>query len=255
MHVVARGVSLHLQELGERSTRPAVVMLHGLLLGSVASWYFTAAPTLAEARRVLLYDLRGHGLSERTPRGYDVATMAGDLEALLAARGDDAAPVDLVGHSFGALVALRYALDHPGHVRRLVLVEAPMPPSQFHELDAFVARPAAELLDALPVALRGLVARGGRRAARFTESMRFFVEDSSLLADLRAEPDVSNEVLATLRASTLCVYGDRSSCRAVGDRLASVIPGAKLVVLPGGHYLHLDAAPALARAIVEHLDG
>src|SRR5262249_25639953 len=108
MDVVARSVRFHTQELGA-GERPSVVMLHGLLIGSLASWYFTAAPALAERRRVLLYDLRGHGRSERTADGYDVATMASDLAELAAPF--DARPIDLVGHSFGALVALRFALD------------------------------------------------------------------------------------------------------------------------------------------------
>ncbi|MGH7285457.1 MAG: alpha/beta fold hydrolase, partial [Polyangiaceae bacterium] len=53
------GVALHVQRLGENGS--PVVMLHGLFVGSMASWYFTAAPALAEKHRVLLYDLRGNG--------------------------------------------------------------------------------------------------------------------------------------------------------------------------------------------------
>ena len=70
------GVRLHWQELG---SGPPLVMLHGLLVGSLATWYFTAAPALAARGHVVLYDLRGHGLSERAPSGYDVATQ---IEAL-----------------------------------------------------------------------------------------------------------------------------------------------------------------------------
>ena len=106
----------------------SVVMLHGLLIGSLASWYFTAAPALAKRHRVMLYDLRGHGRSERVASGYDLVTQTGDLQEL-ADRFDDR-PIDLVGHSYGGLIALRFALDHPGRVRRLVLVEAPLPPSR-----------------------------------------------------------------------------------------------------------------------------
>lgn len=258
--IQARGVTFHTQELGPRAPgAPGVVMLHGLFTGSLAAWYFTAAPALARSRRVLLFDLRGHGRSERAPSGYDLATMAGDLDALAAAfqAGDGAppAPLDLVGHSYGALVALRFALDHPARVRRLALVEAPLPPSRFGDLEEFAARAPAEMAEALPEGMRAAFGHTGRRSTRLIASLRFLAEESSLLADLRAEPDIPDTALARLSCPVLCVYGDRSSCRPVGDRLARALPDARLVVLPGGHYLHLDATEALTAALVEFLDG
>jgi pimeloyl-ACP methyl ester carboxylesterase len=140
-------------------------------------------------------------------------------------------------------------------VRRLVIVEAPLPPSSFHDLDAFAARTPEQMASALPDDLRAFVAQGGRRAARFLDSIRFLVSESSLMADLRREQDIPDDALARLDCPGLCVYGDRSSCRPVGDRLARVLPRARLEVLPGGHYLHLDATADLTRHIVELLDG
>ena len=264
MDVVANGVKFHVQELdgaglgapsshgspGPGAPRTPVVMLHGLLVGTLAAWYFTAAPALAAKRRVRMYDLRGHGRTERVREGYDIATMAADLGALSEGMG----PVDLVGHSFGALVALRFALDHPGRVRRLVIVEAPLPPSRFDELESFAARSPAQMIEALPADLRAFLAQGGRKAARLFESIRFLVEDTPMIASLRAEPDIPDEALARLDRPVLCVYGDRSSCRAVGDRLVRALPSAKLVVLSGGHYLHIDATADLTAAIVGFLD-
>ena len=55
--------------------------------------------------------------------------------------------------------------------------------------------------------------------------------------------------------TTLLAYGDRSACAPAGARLARVLPAARLRMLPGGHYLHLDARAELTAALVEHLDG
>jgi pimeloyl-ACP methyl ester carboxylesterase len=239
--VVANGIEHHVQDLGAGSP---VVMLHGLLIGSLASWYFTSAPALAKTHRVRVYDLRGHGRSALAATGYDVRTLAGDLGVLA---GD--APVDLVGHSWGALVALRFAIDHPERVRRLVLVEAPLPPSSVSEMDAFVT--GGDLGSALPAQMN----IAGRRGERLVRALARLVRETSLVADLRAERDPDPAELARVRAPTLVVTGDRSSCAPGGERLAREIPGARLLVLPGGHYVHLDARDALTAAIVEHLDG
>src|SRR6185503_19488139 len=228
--------------LGTAGTR--VVMLHGLLLGSAASWYFTSAPALAKTHRVRVYDLRGHGMSELAPTGYGVRSMAADLAALV---DDD--QVDLVGHSWGALTALHFALDQPERVRRLVLVEAPVPPSSVTEMAAFLD--GGDLASALPAQLRV----AGRRGERLVRALSRLVLDTTLVDDLRAERDPDPAELARLHCPTLLVYGDRSSCAPGGRKLAEAIPGARHVTLPGGHYLHLDARDALTDHIVEFLDG
>jgi len=240
--LAANGLALHVQDLGEAGS--PVVMVHGLLIGSLASWYFTSAPALARRHRVRVYDLRGHGLSEHATTGYDVRTMAGDLAAVAGTE-----PIDLVGHSWGALIALRFALDHPERVRRLVLVEAPLPPSSVAEMAAFLE--GGDLAAALPAQMRAT----GRRGERLVRALSRLVLETSLVADLRAERDPDPVELAHLRCPTLIVYGDRSTCAPGGARLAEAIPGSRHEVLAGGHYLHLDARDALTGLIAEHLDG
>jgi pimeloyl-ACP methyl ester carboxylesterase len=252
--IEANGLALNVQDLGASGTR--VVMLHGLLIGSAASWYFTSAPALAKNHRVRVYDLRGHGMSAHAPAGYGVRSMASDLAALV-----DEPQVDLVGHSWGALIALRFALDQPQRVRRLVLVEAPVPPSSVTEMAAFLdpeptgpgfTRPGVtDLASALPAQLRV----SGRRGDRLVKALSRLVLDTTLVDDLRAERDPDPVELARLSCPTLLVYGDRSSCASGGRKLAEAIPGARHVTLPGGHYLHLDARDALTEHIAEFLDG
>jgi pimeloyl-ACP methyl ester carboxylesterase len=227
-----RGLSFHTQVLGDG---PPAVMLHGLLVGSLATWYFGAAPRLARKHRVLMYDLRGHGKSERPRDGYDLGSMVADLEALL----DDfsSEPATLVGHSFGALVALRLAQLRPERVRRLALVEAPLPPSHAGEIAEFLARSPEAMAAALPEVMRG------RRALLHIAAL---AGETTLLADLAAERDMTDGELARVRVPTLLVYGDRSACLPTGERLSRVLPDARLVTLPGGHFLPVEAGAALA---------
>ncbi len=254
MHIRTRdGVKLHVQVLG---SGPPVVMLHGLLVGNMTTWYWTAAPRLAERHRVILFDLRGHGLSDRAPTGYDVGTMARDLEAVVdeLAAGE---AVSLVGHSYGAVTALSFALRHPDRVSKLALVEAPLPPSRLEEMDRFLGQSPDTMLEALPGVLRDALAGGreSRRGRRLLESLTFLATGSSLFADLRRAEDVPDESLSALRCPLLALYGTQSSCRPTGERLARRVAGARHVELPGGHFLPLEAPAAVTQALVEHLDG
>jgi pimeloyl-ACP methyl ester carboxylesterase len=243
------GIELHVQELGQG---PPLIMLHGLLLGNMATWYWTAAPELARTHRVILFDLRGHGRSQRTATGYDVERMTSDLESLIVRLTDE--PVSIIGHSYGALVGLNFALRHPDRVRKLAVVEAPLPPSSFSELDVFLNAPEGELVRALPEAIRAKLAARGRQSARFVQSVRFLAEQTSLVSDLRSAADVPDAVLARLRCPLLAVYGTDSSCRPTGQRLARVVPGASLIEMSGGHFLPLELPRALTGVLRRFID-
>jgi pimeloyl-ACP methyl ester carboxylesterase len=244
------GLKLHVQELGRGDP---VVMLHGLLIGSMATWYFTVAPILALRHHVVLYDLRGHGLSERAPTGYDLDTMGEDLRAVV--DGQTRGPVTLVGHSYGAAVALHFALSHPDRVAKLVVVEAPLPPSRLEELDGFLGKAPDAMVQALPEALQQALGRRGRQAARLLDSLSFLTSRSSLLDDLRRAEDIDDARLAKLNRPLLCVYGTRSSCLPAGRRLARVVPGAVLQEIDGGHFLPVESPGPLGHVIERFIDG
>ncbi|MGL5850212.1 MAG: alpha/beta fold hydrolase, partial [Phycicoccus sp.] len=119
-------VSVVVRRSGTR-TAPDVVLLPGT--GNTADSWETVARALAPHCTTWAIDLRGHGASGR-PGAYSIGLMAADVTGVLDAL--DVAPVDLVGHSLGGLVALRVAAGRPDLVRRLVLEDVgvlhPRPP-------------------------------------------------------------------------------------------------------------------------------
>lgn len=248
----ANGRVFHVQELG---AGPPVAMVHGLVLGTLASWYFTIAHRLAHHRRVVLYDQRGHGLSEPAAHGFDLPTLAADLAAVLDEAAGIAGPVDLVGHSYGGAVLLQFALDYPDRVRRLVLVEAPLPPFSAAEVQDLLSTDPEAVLAALPEKVAPDFMGGPKRWTRRLEVAVRFRDETSLPADLAAEPGFTDEELARVVQPLLCVDGATSELPSAGKRLASRVPSARRVLLAGGHMLHIEARDELARTIEEFLDG
>jgi len=247
--VESNGVRLNTSTLGNG---PPLVMIHGLLVGNMATWYFGAAPALAKQFSVLLYDLRGHGRSQRPPTGYTLADMTDDLVGLV---DQQPQPVTLVGHSYGGLIALNFAIRFPDRVSRLVLVEAPLPPSEFTELTEFVQLDPAEMVESMPDQLQAMVATGGRRARRFVTGLAELATSTTILQDLQSEPDIPADKLATVPCPTLAVYGRKSACLPVADRLRAAIPHCQIGLLDGGHFLPVEAADELQESIERFLSG
>src|SRR5206468_3960050 len=102
---------------GGSGTATPVVLVHGL--GGAAANWVDVAPLLARGRRVLVPELPGHGGSTPLPAVPNVGAFADRLA--LVADHERLLPAAIVGHSLGALVAVRLALRHPAGVRSLVL--------------------------------------------------------------------------------------------------------------------------------------
>ncbi len=119
-NVTVNGVMLHVRSGG---SGPAVVLLHGY--GETGDMWASLAVDLARDHTVIVPDLRGLGLSSKPAGGFDKKTQAGDVDGLLATLG--VKQVDVVAHDIGNMVAFQFAAQHPDRMRRLVLVDAPVP--------------------------------------------------------------------------------------------------------------------------------
>ncbi|MFO1314003.1 MAG: alpha/beta hydrolase [Burkholderiales bacterium] len=248
------GLTLHTQVVGAGG--PPIVLLHGLLIGSLSTWYFAVAPALARAHRVVMYDLRGHGLSPATAGGYGVRAQADDLARVVERHAGDG-PVTLVGHSAGGAIALRYALAHPERVARLVMVDTPLPVMARNWIDRVRAASVPDLLKMLPGAKQATVGRGGRQTAKLVEKVLSLTTRTSLLDDLLAEPDFADAELESFARPLLLCYATRGGpvVTATRARLAARVPGARLVMIEGGHALPVEAPEPLAAAILGFRDG
>ncbi|MFV2199009.1 alpha/beta fold hydrolase [Nocardiopsis sp. LOL_012] len=119
--VSAAGARFHVAELGEG---PLVLFLHGFPQFWWA-WRHQLTALAGAGYRTAAVDLRGYGASDKTPRGYDLVTLAQDAAGLVRALGGAEAVV--VGHGVGGVVGWTMTAYHPDHVRALAAVAAPHP--------------------------------------------------------------------------------------------------------------------------------
>ena len=240
-----------------------VLLLNGL--GSPSDVWFRLAPHLAPQHRVITLDNRGTGRSDVPACPYGIALLAADALAVLDAAEVDAAHV--LGISMGGLIAQELALSHPARVRSLVLASTHPGFTEplVTDAEAVAGLAASALLSGearmdslIPFIYAAATPRTriaedhGVRAARPTSQAGF-------LAQLQGVGTWGRPAeLANLTVPVLVLHGreDRLVPLPNGERLATLIPRARLEVLDGAsHEVFTDAETESARAVLEFLAG
>jgi pimeloyl-ACP methyl ester carboxylesterase len=178
--------------------------------------------------RVVIPDLRGHGRSTNPSRQFTFRQCARDVIALLDALQIER--VKAIGMSMGAKTLLHVATEQPDRVAAMVLVSAtPYFPQQMRAIAATFD--ADRLSEAEWASLRQRHVHGDDQIRALWEMTRGFATSYD---DMAFTPPL----LATIRARTLVVHGDRDPLYPVelGVELYRNIPGAALWIVPnGGH--------------------
>lgn len=113
-----RGVRLHAVTAGNPA-HPLIVLLHDSF-GTWADYRHCIEDLAAQGFHVAALDLRGYGLSDKPPQGYDLRHSTGDVAGAIRTLGHDTAHV--VGAGIGATIAWTLATSHPTHVASIITV-------------------------------------------------------------------------------------------------------------------------------------
>lgn len=249
--VHANGVRFNVARMGRAPGPdvPTVVFLHGLVMDNLSSFYLTLAPKLAPHADVVLYDLRGHGRSERPPTGYTVDDGVADLVGVLD-QLDLAQPVHLVGNSYGGVLALGAAVDHPERVAGMTLIEAHFAVEGWgHHMAGSLAL-AAFGLEEDDVKL-WLDQIGGRKINRLARNAESLMYDTTLLDDLQAVRPLSEAELAGITCPTAAFYGEHTDLLDRAHDLERLVPDSEVHLLPGcTHSVLMEATPTLLRHLL-----
>lgn len=272
--ISVNGVSLAVHEW--RGKGPAIVCTHGLTANHTC-WQ-SMADILTPAYRLISYDLRGRGESEKPPKGYSLEIHAQDLGALLDHFGLKSAVV--MGHSLGAHIGLHLAARFPKRVKKLILVDGGIDVRAeiLDSLGPAINRLGIEFpsLEMFLQMLQGLPMFQGRWNAYLERYFRYDVEvlPSGAVRSKVAKHAIEEE-LANLARERLWVLHHRVKCPTLilrapdglltatdclmtqdeAEAMAQAIPKSRLVVVPKtNHYtVLLGKNPKTRRAIREFL--
>lgn len=246
-------VSIAYQRFG---SGPDVVSIPPLISNVEIMWEHEVFRRFLELRasrtRVLQFDKRGIGMSDRVAVAPTLDQRIGDVLAVMDAEG--VARASVLGVSEGALMAQHFAATHPERVDRLVLVNAVPGFAALGELPAYAEEPMLPVPELLarfarlvetwghdPAYMADWFIPSHARSASFLRWLGRFQRQSASPADLRRQIEnvgslsMQKERLARIAAPTLVVHvrGDRVQPVAAGRYLAANIPGAELLVVEG----------------------
>ena len=235
-----------------------LILVHGL--GDDHRAWRRALPDLMLRRRVILYDLRGHGETSLGRPDGTLRQLGDDLVALMDAI--DVGRADIAGFSLGGTIAMRTGIDHPSRVRGLALVgtssrvgrsaaewysqRVDMVDRDDPQLRDTLAKDTADVYAESPAEVEeGLLIR-----SQSTMDPRGYRNACAAMAALNASP--LDPELGEIKARTLIVASDRDRhCPPkAAEIIAAGIKGARLeIIADAGHPIPVEKPSELARSI------
>jgi pimeloyl-ACP methyl ester carboxylesterase len=229
----------------EQGSGPALVLLHGLGLDHTI--WMSIARNCSSYAKVIMPDLRGHGLSGAPEGIYTMDMMAADIKRLM-----DRIRIEkivLAGHSMGGYVALAFAQEYPDLLNGLILVTTNAdedPPDKRQ----------ARILLATEIEKQGSGVMADSLANRLTDDpiliskMHFLINRTTpkglIGASLgMAERKDMHEVLRSLTCPSLIIAGenDRITSLSTAEKLVETCQKGKLVIMPNAGHLPMMEEP------------
>jgi pimeloyl-ACP methyl ester carboxylesterase len=246
---------------------PPIVFVHGLG-GTMDFWTpLIQSLDLEQSHSLHLFDLEGHGLSPTSPiSSLSIKSFAEDLNGIFE-KADINSGATLVAHSMGCLVAVRFVLEHPGKISKLVLLGPPPSPLPEAASVASYQRATTARMQGMAAIVDAVATAGTSEATKTSNTVALAAVRISLLGQdpesyakaCTALADSAKDVLdfSQIGAKTLIVTGaeDKVSPRQLCEKLVAALPNAAGVkVLPAvGHWHVFEDIKGVASAVSSYL--
>ncbi len=250
-----------------REAKQTIVLVHGI--GEAASDDWSEQWTmLGREYRVIAVDLPGYGSSDHAVKAYTPAGYAEVLDFVI--RREAAGPINLVGHSMGGAIALRYAAAHPERLVRLVVIDAAGILYRLAVVKFLVGNRLAETSLIGRWSNRALESLTGKILEEFEGASpkppddvakRLEQQDGMSVQRLNALTLVADDFskpLAAVEAPTLLIWGEEDEVAPLrtGQVLLRRLKDVRLLVVPKtGHMPLKTHAMSVSLAILDFLEG
>lgn len=218
----------------EAGTGFPLVMLHGN--GEDHTYFKRQMEPFSARYRLICPDTRGHGQSPRGTAPFTLEQFAEDLKELLDQLGIERC--HLLGFSDGGNIALLFALKYPWYVEKLIVDGANLDPA------------GVKASTQIPIVLGWGMLQVARRFDKKAQPKW------ELLDLMVTQPHIKAEELSVLTMPTLVVAGEKDMIKDSHTRaIAAAIPGSRLAILPGDHFVARRNWQAFNPLVLEFLEG
>ena len=245
-----------------QSEAPTLVILHGI--GDSSRLFAPVAARLAERRSVYALDLRGHGESDKPSAGYRFTDYGDDVLGVIEQLALPERPIDLLGHSLGALVGIHLAAGGNAHLGRLILEDPPLILDWGEQgvggLMQFLLdvkhRPFPEVVSAVAADFPSLTNEQHVGAA---QSLIKAADGPFVALAGGEQPPVDwGPLLSKIKVPTLVLAADPAAGGIVGPKQRAIfreyLPSARIVDFPGcNHPINADRTEDYLKAIEDFL--
>jgi pimeloyl-ACP methyl ester carboxylesterase len=234
------GIRIYYAEFGRGEP---VILLHGGL-GNLEQ-FSNQIPALETHYKVIALDSRGHGRSTRSATPFSYHLMADDVLSIMDYLRIPKAVV--VGWSDGGIVGLDLAIYHPDRLTKLIAIAANYSVSGLHN-----HKTKSETLTEYYTLVRSDYERLSSTPKDYDKFL------AAMRAMWRSQPEYTSAQLTSIHVPTLIVDGEYDEVvqREHTEKLAHLIPGAKLVIIPGSsHFVLFQRPDALNQTILSFLQG
>ena len=216
----------------EKGQGKPLILLHGN--GENSDYFAGQIDEFAEYFHVYAIDTRGHGKTPRGEKPFTMRQFADDLHDFMDEHRIEKA--HLLGFSDGGNIAMVFALKYPERVDRLILNGA--------NLTGAGVKRATQL----PIEI------GYKIASRFADKSEQARRNAEMLGLMVNDPDLRPDEIAAIRAKTLVIAGTNDMIKDEHTKLiADSIPGAKLVIIKGNHFVASKNPKEFNRVVMRFL--